>query len=178
MAGFLKVILVAILTVACIIVFFNMAFFFPFYLEVIQTAFHVSQIISTDNYLATDTYEDILWELKGKPIFSEKAPEVKIEAKHESGKNAIEAGGPFDVNTYYYPLAGEDNKPYVQMGNLVTITVSAVYPFRMQMFGEQINTGAMDLPVSFTMTTVTTRHYKDLEYEFGPDAYEYEYEEN
>ena len=28
-----------------------------------------------------------------------------------------------------------------------------------------------DVPVSFSMTTVTTRHYKDLEYDYGPDGH-------
>ena len=167
MSGFLKVVLIAILAVACIIVFFNLAFFFPFYMEVIQTAFHVSQTISTYNYLANDCYEDMLGELKGRPIFQERAASVRIEAKHENGRDAIERNGPYDVNTYYYPLGRDEDKPYVQMGNLVTVTVSAVYPFQMQMLGSQIS--AADVPVAFTMTTVTTRHYKDLDYDFGPD---------
>jgi len=172
MSGFLKAILIAILTVACIIVFFNMAFFFPFYMEVIQTAFHVSQVISTDNYLALDSYEDILAELRGRPIFEDRARDVRIEARHESGRDAIERYGPYDVNTHYYYLDREEDKPYAQMGNLVTITVSAVYPFRMQMLGGQIE--AADVPVAFTMTTVTTHHYKDLEYEYSPDVFFFE----
>ena len=167
MSGFLKVVLIAILTVACIIVFFNLAFFFPFYMEVIQTAFHVSQTVSTYNYLANDCYEDILGELRGRPIFVERAASVRIEARHDNGRDAIERIGPLDVNSHYYHLGRDEDKPYVQMGNMVTITVSAVYPFRMQMLGSQFS--AADVPVSFTMTTVTTRHYKDLDYDYGPD---------
>jgi len=169
MAGFLKAILISVITVAAIIVFVNMAFFFPWYMEVIQTTFKISQIVSTDNYLARDYYEGFMDELAGKPIFRDRAENVAIEAVHENGKNAIEESGPHDVDTFYYPISDEESKPYVQMGNLVTITVHATYPFRMKMFGRPVT--AADIPVSFSMTTATTRHYKDLEYDYGPDGY-------
>ena len=170
MAGFLKAVLIATIAVAVIVVFVNMAFFFPWYMEVIQTTFEISQLVSTDNYLAYDYYEDILNGLKEKPIFRERPGSVTIEAWHENERSAIETGGPMDVNAYY-PL-DEEHKPYVQMGNLVTITVSAAYPFRMQLFGRPVN--AADIPISFSMTAVTTRHYKDLEYNYGPlsDTYD------
>jgi len=178
MSGFLKAILISIITVAAIIVFVNMAFFFPWYMEIVQTTFKVSQIISTDNYLAYDCYEDILNELKEKPIFREMADDVIIEAIHQGGnmKPAIELSGPHDVSTYYYPMSDETAKPYVQMGNMVTVTISAVYPFRMEMFGKKVT--AAPIPVSFRMTTTTTRHYKDLEYDYGWSGHtidEYDY---
>ena len=169
MAGFAKAILIAILSVASILVLFNMAFFFPWYMEVIETTYEISQWVATDNYLSYENYSAIYNDLKGKPIFEERTgeKELKIEVVHENGKNAIEESGPHDVNTYYYPLDKEDEKPYVQMGNLVTISVTATYPFRMQILGKKIN--AADIPVTFSMTTVTTRHYKDLPY----DPYDY-----
>ena len=171
MSGFLKAILISIITMAAIIVFINMAFFFPWYIEIVQTTFKVSQIISTDNYLAYDYYQDILNELKDKPIFREMAGDVKIEAFHQDGnmKSAIEQGGSRDVNAYYYHLSDESAKPYVQMGNLVTVTISATYPFRMELFGRKIT--AAPIPVSFSMTTTTTRHYKDLDYNYGWGGY-------
>jgi len=164
MAGFLKVILISIITMVAIVVFINMAFFFPWYMEIIQTTYNVSQVISTDNYLAFNYYEDFLNELKDKPIFKEMADDVVIEAFHHYGnmKSAIEQGGPHDVNSYYYALSDENSKPYVQMGNLVTVTISATYPFQMQLFGKPVT--AAPIPISFSMTTTTTRHYKDLEY--------------
>jgi len=169
MAGFLKAILIATITVAAIIIFFNMAFFFPWYMEIIQTTFNISQRISTDNYLAYNYYEDFLNELRERPIFAERAATIRIEAIHvDEARTAIEADGPHDVSGYYYYIDDASSKPYVQMGNLVTITVSANYPFRMQMFGRPIN--AADIPITFSMTTVTTRHYKDLEYDYGPDG--------
>ena len=169
MSGFLKAILIAIIAVASIIVFVNMAFFFPWYMEIIQTTFEVSQMISTENYLTYDKYEDALNGLRDKPIFRDRASSVRIEARHEDGRPAIEASGLYDVNTYYYNLH-EDEKPYVQLGNLVTITVTATYPFRMQMFGSPVTAADIE-NISFSMTTVTTRHYKDLWFDFGPDRY-------
>jgi len=176
MSGFLKTILMAILTVAAILVFFNMAFFFPFYIEVIQTAFHVSQMISTENYLPYDQYQSILDGLRGRPIFNDRAAGVQIEARHSNGKDAIERQGPYSASGHYYYLSDEWEKPYLQMGNLVTVTVRAVYPFRMQILGRQIT--AADIPITFNMTTVVTRHYKDLDYDYGPygpaiDDYDY-----
>ena len=168
MSGVLKAVLISILAVASIIVFVNLAFFFPWYMEVIQTTFEVSQMVSTDNYLTYNYYHDTLDELRGKAIFKDRAANVKIEAFHENGKNAIEQGGHHDVNTYYYPLSSESDKPYVQMGKLVKITIHATYPFRMQLFGKPVT--AADIPVLFSMTTATTRHYKDLEYDYGPDG--------
>jgi len=171
MAGFLKAILIAILAVASILLFVNMAFFFPWYMEIVQTTFEVSQIVSTDNYLALDSYEDALDEVRNKPIFKERAADVKIEAFHEDGRTAVEQSGPHSVSTYYYDLDREEDKPYVQMGKLVTVTIHAVYPLRMRMFGEEMTFEGADVPVSFSMTTVTTRHYKDLEYDYGPDGH-------
>ena len=169
MAGFIKAILITILAAAAITMLFNLAFFFPWYMELIETTFHVSQMIATDNYLTWDNYDDLLNNpdhgLKNKPIFKERAGAVKIEAVHDNGKDAIERGSSHDVNTYYYHLAREEDKPYVQMGNLVTIEISANYPFRMQMFGNPVILS--DIPVTFSMTTSTTHHYKDLPYDFG-----------
>jgi len=170
MAGFLKAVLVAIITVAAILVFMNMAFFFPWYMEIIQTTFEVSQMVSTENYVPYDYHEDTLRELRDKPIFRERAAMTRIEAVHEDGRGAIEQYGRRDVNDYY--TLDLNDKPYDQMGKLVTVTVHASYPFRMKLFGKQLE--AADIPVSFTMTTVTTRHYKDLEYNFGPDGYYYD----
>ena len=172
MAGFAKAILITILAAAAIILLFNLAFFFPWYLEIIETTFQVSQTVATYNYLAYDDFTNVLETLREKPIFIERAADVTIEAFHENGKDAIERVGPHDVNTYYYPLENEEDKPYTQMGNLVTIQISASYPFRMQMFGAPVTLS--DIPVTFTMTTSTTRHYKDLPYDFGIDGDSYD----
>lgn len=168
LTGFAKAIVVVILAVAFIVVMVNMAFFFPWYSELIERTFQVSQMVSTDNYLSYDKYTLVYDNICAEPIFKERTADIKIEAVHESGKNAIEMDGPWDVNTHYYPLDDESSKPYEQMGKLVDITIHAAYPFRMQMFGRDITVA--DIPVSFQITTTTTHHYKDLPYNYGVDG--------
>ncbi len=168
MEGFAKAILIAILAVAGILVLFNMAFFFPWYMEVVETTFQVSQMVATDNYLTYDNYHEVYDTLCDKPIFEERQGDIKIEVKtRNESKDVIEWDSPRDVNDYY-DLPNEEDKPYVQMGNLVDITISASYPFRMEMAGKVYT--AADIPVSFTMTTTTVHHYKDLPYNYGVDG--------
>jgi hypothetical protein len=164
MVGFAKAILIAILAAVATVIFTNMVFFFPWYLEIVETTFVVSQIVTTDNYLAYDEYQTALDTLKEKPIFKDRESLVSIEARHESGRDAIERVGPYDTDEHYYNL-DEDLKPYEQMGNLVTITIRAAYPFRMHLFGTTIN--LPDIPVSYVMSTTTSHHYKDLPYDYG-----------
>ena len=177
MAGFGKAILISIMAVAAILVLFNMAFLFPWYMEIIETTFEVTQMIATDNYLTFENYTEVYETLKNKPIFCEMRDSVKIEAFHADGrKSAIEAANPpgYDVNYYYDKEI--DEKPYVQMGNLVTVYISATYPFRMEILGRSIV--ATEIPVTFSMTTSTTRHYKDLPYDYGISGdYFYDYDD-
>jgi len=180
MAGFAKAILITILAAASVILLFNMAFFFPWYLEVIETTFQVSQMIATDNYLTYDNYHHVYDNLREKPIFRERAAsdKLKIEAFHVGDRTDSAIEEVKHSSEYYYALNDENAKPYVQMGKLVTVTVTANYPFRMKMFGETIVLD--DVPVVFSMTTVTTKHYKDLDYNYGDygeidDDFEYDW---
>jgi len=167
MAGFAKAILVSILAVAAIFLLYNLAYFFPWYLEVIETTFQVSQMVATDNYLTYGNYTDVYDKLREKPIFRERAGTefLKIEAFHVGSRTDSAIENSYHSLEYYYALDREEDKPYAQMGNLVTITVSATYPFRMKMLGRDFS--AADIPVKFSMTTVTTKHYKDLPYDYG-----------
>ncbi|MCL1975340.1 MAG: hypothetical protein FWG61_04165 [Firmicutes bacterium] len=173
MSGFLKAVLIAILTMVSIVILFNAAFFFPWYLTIVEKGFTVSQVIATNNYLPYNEYKDILKSLQDLPIFRERndAEELKIEATHLGGdivgKNAIEID--YHDLEHYYGLGNETDpreadKPYVQMGNPVLITIFARYPFQMTLFGNALPLA--DIPISFSMTTTTTKHYKDLEYEY------------
>jgi len=179
MAGFAKAILITILAAVSIMLLFNMAFFFPWYLEIIDTTFQVAQLIATDNYLTYDNYHTVYDELRGKPIFRERAgaDQLMIEAFHEGYRTDSAIENSIHSLEYYYALDDENAKPYVQMGNLVTVTITANYPFRMQFLGEPITLN--DFPVTFSMTTVTTKHYKDLDYDYidygdSYDNYDYD----
>ncbi len=59
MVGFAKGILTAILAMAAIILLMNMAFFLPWYITVVETAFEVSQSVANENYITYDSYHDI-----------------------------------------------------------------------------------------------------------------------
>ena len=173
MAGFLKAILITMIAVSGLVIFLNLAFFFPWYLTLVEKGFAVSQIVAANNYLPYDDYTDILREIKGLPVFSDREDKIVIEALHDNGtgpapKDAIERSNAYSMEDYY----GEPDsvKPYVQMGNTVKIKLYASYPFRAQIFGGFST--LTDIDVSFSMTTTTTKHYKDLDYEYIFDPYD------
>ena len=174
MAGFGRAVLIAMIAVASLMVLFNLAFFFPWYLTMVETGFAVSQHIATDNYLRCEYYDSMMYDLGNYPIFDKRQDKIEIKALHSDGfTNAIATvyGDPEDFYDGSY-------RPYVQMGNPVLITVSAVYPFQMTLFGAPIqdliaargiDPALLDIPVSFSMTTTTTKHYKDLPYAYFVD---------
>jgi len=185
MAGFGRAILIAMIAAASLMLFFNLAFFFPWYLTLVEKSFAVSQIIATNNYLPRVDFENILNDLRGYPIFELRQDDIIITAEHldEYGsviKSAID--DTFMTLTDYYsisaPGADENDfsgKPYVQMGNQVLVRISAAYPLQMRLFGNDIHDLFPKLPdidISFTMTTTTTKHFKDLKYEYiiDPDV--------
>lgn len=172
MVSFARAILISIIAVISLIFFLNLAFFVPWYLTMVETGFALSQMIATDNYLRKEYYDNTLRELQGRPIFRERVGSIEIEAEHvNEGRTAIEAGLGGRLPADYYEQA---DKPYVQMGEPVRVTVSAAYPLQMKLFGQNIHTLIPNLPdieVSFSMNTTATRHYKDLYYDYtgAPD---------
>jgi len=165
MAGFLRAILIAILAMASMVIFFNMAYFFPWYLTMVETGFAVSQMIATDNYLTWHNYDSTVTNLRAAPIYNKvDESKIDIEAVHDNGDDAIERVY-HSPDEYYYDIAP---KPYVQMGELVRVTVYASYPFQMTLFGEPLD--LLDLDFSFSMNTTTTKHYKDLDYHYIMDT--------
>jgi len=169
MLAFGRAILITLIAGVSLLIFLNLAFFFPWYLTMVEAGFAVSQMIATENYLTKDHYDDIKTRLQSCPIFSVLPDDVEIEAKHYNGKPAIE----YTYNSLenYYAIADSDackdeftGKPYVQMGNPVRVTIYASYPFQMTLFGNPITLTPIDL--TFSMTTTTTKHYKDLDYDF------------
>lgn len=162
MAGYAKGILIAVLASLAIMILVNFAFFFPWYITVIETAFEVAQVVSNENYLPYDTYYDIYDGLRDKPIFRDKAEDISIEVTHlgenRSANEARYSSGDMGADWYYE----RSSKPYVQRGNTVQVTVKATYPFKIQFAGREIT--ASDLPIVFSIKTTTLKHYKDLDY--------------
>ena len=60
MQGIAKAVLLTILTSVTILLFVNLAFFFPWYLTLVTETYSVSQIVAGDNYLKESYYEDAL----------------------------------------------------------------------------------------------------------------------
>lgn len=158
MAGYAKGILVVLIASIAIVILMNLAFFFPWYITLVETAFEVSNVVSNENYLPYDTYRDIYDGLKDKPIFDDKPESVSIQAVHSNGRSAIEAYPGRNVDEYYDSYS----KPYVQRGNKVKVVVKATYPFRMTFAGREVS--AADIPIEFELSTTTLKHYKDLDY--------------
>jgi len=169
-AGLLKAILLGIIAATCMIVFINLAYFFPWYMIIVETASTVSQMIANDNYLTYDNFDLIDTELRKKPIFKERRTEDKlwIKAEHlsEGRRTAIETATQSEMFGLidYYNMNDTNSKPYVQMGNTVEIIIYANYPFQMDFNGRMITVA--DIPVTYTVTTTTLKHYKDLDYEY------------
>ncbi|GIO85881.1 hypothetical protein J25TS5_28130 [Paenibacillus faecis] len=167
MRAFAKSILISILVTVAIIVFTNFIYFFPWYTTLIVETFHVSQKVASDNYLKKDYRDEVLEELQKRPIFNQRPDDIQIsvrKVKDDDDEHSAEG----DTDAKVYENLDDDSKPYRQRGKPVTITLSAVYPFKMKLWGREIE---QEFPVSFTMKTIGLKHYKDLPY----DEYQREY---
>lgn len=158
MQGVAKSFLVAIVVAASIMVFTNLVFFFPWYMTLVIETFNLSQVAAGDNYIKQSYYDDALKRLKERPIYREHPDQIEIEAVNEDNGRAV---GNDDETVY--ANATELEKPYRQRGEPVTVTVRAVYPLSVRLWGEELRT---EIPVSFSLTSTGLKHYKDLEYYF------------
>ena len=154
MQGFAKSILVAILVSVCLLLFTNLIFFFPWYMTLVVETFNLSQIAAGDNYVKHREYYGTLDNLKDKPIFRQKADRINIDVLNADGLPAIG----YDNELDYYDLL---DKPYRQRGKLITVKISAEYPFSITLWGETLE---RPFPVSFRLKTPGLKHYKDLDY--------------
>jgi hypothetical protein len=174
MVGFARTVLVVLIAAVSIVLFMNLAFFFPWYLSMVESGFAVSQMVATDNYLKNDNYERMMEKLTTLPIFRERQSSIKITAVHDNGGGADAIERTYTHSPEYYYGLDEDMKPYVQMGKPVLVTVSASYPLQISLFGKPLHELLQNLPdpeffdikTSFKMTTTTTKHYKDLPYTY------------
>ncbi|MCJ8011824.1 hypothetical protein MUG84_08720 [Paenibacillus sp. KQZ6P-2] len=158
MRGLAKSVLVAILVSVCIMMFTNLVFFFPWYMTLVVETFNLSQAAASDNYIKQSYYDDALDRMRNRPIYRDKAEDIRIAVTNESGYSAI--GG--DDEEAYAALT-EWEKPYRQRGKSVTVTVSAVYPLKVTLWGKKYE---QEIPASFSLTTIGLKHYKDLDFYF------------
>jgi hypothetical protein len=188
LTGLVRAIILVMVAVPSLVLFLNLAFFFPWYLTMVETGFTVSQTIASNNYLPCEEHDRMMDKLLEYPVFKKRAQDIEIKAWHiDADKDAIEhtdtkktylcGKNLHDASCCYYgdPTLGADEddykgKPYVQMGHLVQITVTAAYPLQLTLFGKDIHDfdglNFPDIEVSFVMNTTTTKHYKDLYYPY------------
>ncbi|GAA0388081.1 hypothetical protein [Paenibacillus motobuensis] len=158
MRAFAKSILISIIAVIVIMLFTNLVFFFPWYMTLVVETFNVTQYVASDNYLKDTYYDDTKDRLEKRPIFSRKANDIEIFAEHEDHHSAR---GHDDASDYDNEDIPDADKPYRQRGESVIVTISAIYPLSVKLWGE---TYEREIPVSFTLKTTGLKHYKDLEY--------------
>lgn len=162
MRGFAKAILISIIVTVSFMIFTNFIYFFPWYTTLIVETFHVSQIVASDNYLKKDLKKEVLDKLKDRPIYRKKANRIEISANKTRAnlddeiKHSAE-GEDLEPDKYF----NDEDKPYRQRGESVTVTVSAVYPLSIRLWGKELE---REIPVSFTLKTIGLKHYKDLPY--------------
>lgn len=164
MRAFAKSIVISILVTIAILLFTNLIFFFPWYTNLIIETFNLTQITASDNYIKQNDYDKALDELKKRPIYKKNPDKVKITVKNADDKSAI---GFDHVERYVTEGYTDDNKPYRQRGKPVKVTVEAVYPLSIKLWGKEYT---KNIDVSFTLTSTGLKHYKDLQYyEYLPE---------
>lgn len=141
MQGIAKAVLLTILTSVTILLFVNLAFFFPWYLTLVTETYSVSQIVAGDNYLKESYYEDAMERLQERPIYRDKADDISITVTNVDQDDAI---GNDDETSYYE--WNEMNKPYRQRGEPLTVEIKAVYPFSITLWGKKLE---REIPVQF-----------------------------
>lgn len=156
MQGIAKAVLITILVSICILLFVNLVFFFPWYMTLVTETFNLSQAAANDNYIKQSYYDDTLARLKDRPIFEDKAGDIVITVKNASGYTAV--GNDYE-EIYENESLIELDKPYRQRGKPITIEIEAVYPLSITLWGNKVE---KEIPVSFSLTAVGLRHYKDL----------------
>ena len=156
MQGIAKAVLIAILVSICLLLFVNLVFFFPWYMTLVTETFNLSQAAASDNYIKQSYYDDTLERLKNRPIFRDKPDKIVITVKNSDDYTAVG-----DNDETIYAELTELEKPYRQRGNSVSIKVEAVYPLSITLWGNKVE---QEIPVSFSLTTIGLKHYKDLEF--------------
>jgi hypothetical protein len=124
----------------------------------------VSQMVASDNYLTKDNYETSMERLEERPIFKDKKDEIELTVIHDDPDDPRKTSAVEEDNTIDYEDESipDSDKPYKQRGKQLKITISAVYPLTVTLWGKKYE---REVPVSFSMITTGLKHYKDLPYD-------------
>lgn len=178
MAGLAKAILVTIIGAAALFLLTHLAFLFPFYMTVVAETFNLANVAANDNYVKETYWENSLDSLIERPIFEKSwgwksgdgwdTGNIRIKvtnANPDTGHNrAVGSDYEFDYNwDGGGPSPGGEYKPYCQRGEPIRVTVSAAYPLEITLWGRTLR---REVPLSFSITTMGLKYYKDLDYEY------------
>jgi hypothetical protein len=156
MVSFAKAILGAVVGAVIMVLLTQFAFFFPFYMTIVVETFNLANTAAGDNYIKDSYYESSLATLQSKPMFKQNPNKIIIDVRNSDGGEAVG-----DDDEYVYnATSGESGKPYRQRGNPIVVTVSAAYPLTINIAGQTIE---KDIDLSFTITTIGLKYYKDLD---------------
>lgn len=144
--------------VSVIIVFLSkLAALFPFYMTMVTETFNLANIAAADNYIKFQYYDASINDVTGlrsRPLFNQNPWQVEIEVLNEDRESALG-----NDSEFYYIGEDDYNKPYRQRGKPITIIIRALYPFQFELWGRPVG---FDVPVSFSLTTIGLKYYKDL----------------
>ena len=154
MAGIGKMVIWAIIVSALVVFLSKAAALFPFYMTMVVETFNLANIAAADNYVKQPYYDASLEGLQERALFNQNPDDVVITVRNSAGREAIGS-----ANEYDHEADAPMNKPYRQRGEPLEITVAAVYPFEFTMWGQP---AGFDVPVSFSITTIGLKYYKDL----------------
>ena len=186
MSSVVKLALYAILISIVVVFLSKMAALIPFYITMVTEAFTLANISAADNYLKRQHYEDSLEGLRSRPLYNVNADEVRIYVLNEDGAARLQSDVSnrsieqklASLNSDHFAI-GENNefvynatngpfgKPYRQRGRPIQIIVTAVYPFQFMLWGRP---AGFDVPVSFSITTIGLKYYKDLDADYFYEA--------
>ena len=144
----------AILVSILVVFLSQVAALFPFYMTIVVETFNLSNIAAADNYVKQPFYDASLEGLQERPLFNQNPERVEIEVLNSAGRRAIGS-----ADEFHYESADPMNKPYMQRGEELTVTVTALFPFEFSMWGQPVG---VDVPISFSLTVAGLKYYKDL----------------
>ena len=161
-----KTVLIAILASIALYLLVQLAFFFPFYMTVVVETFNLANVAANDNYVKETYYNSSLDGLIARPVFSKAwdwdTGNIWIKALNAAGENAVGEDDEYAYNWDGPDPSGGVSKPYRQRGEPVTVEVHAEYPLEITVWGKTVT---RLVPVSFRITAVGLKYYKDLEYD-------------
>ena len=167
MAAPAKAIIVAIIASALLVLLTHLAFFFPFYMTMVLETFKLANVAANDNYVRQSYYDQSFDDLTGYPMFAKSRSwtpgdgwntgNVRIRVLNADDERAVGSDYSYD----YSDIDGTIGKPYRQRGEKIKVEIVAAYPFEMKMWNETYHRA---IPVSFSITVIGLKYYKDLDY--------------